>query len=115
MKGFNIYCLTMLSLKELSTKIKVVLIVFCILETFFIFITIKPMLDIVPVVRHFRKYLYQSQTYLGNSLANVRLKLMLTVNYDLPAFAFTAGVFGNVTNNGLFQVRIDETDDFSLI
>ncbi len=40
---------------------------------------------------------------------------MLTVNYDLPAFAFTAGVFGNVTNNGLFQVRIDETDDFSLI
>ncbi|KAH9402438.1 hypothetical protein TYRP_015963 [Tyrophagus putrescentiae] len=61
------------------------------------------MLDIVPVVRHSQKHLYQTQAYLDNSRANVRLKLMLTVNYDLPMFAFTAGVFGDVTNNGLLQ------------
>ena len=107
MFGINVYAVSALMLKELNFQENVLLLVVCALQTFFILLALKPMLDAVRTIHSPVKYLYAAQlSLLGPS--NALLKLKVSVYYEVlntehNKFAFTVGPLAKITTEAVFK------------
>lgn len=101
--GFNIYSATLLIVKELSQKMRALVFAANYMVPLFLYLAIHPMITVRRLMQSSQLYLHRSQVYLGNSNADVRLKLKLAGASD-RRFAFTVGPVGKVTTNQLVKV-----------
>ncbi len=106
MFGINIYAISAMMLRELNFQEKMLLLVVCFLQTFFILLALKPMLDAVKTIHSPVPFLYAAQLSLSGT-ANVALKLKLNAYYEVlnseQRFAFTVGPLARVTNEAFFR------------
>ncbi len=107
MFGINVYAVSALMLKELNFQENMLLLMLCALQTFFILLVLKPMLDAVRTITSPVKYLYAAQlSLLGPSSALLKLKVSVyyeVLNTEHNKFAFTVGPLAKITTEAVFK------------
>ena len=109
MFGVNVYATTMLVLKSLPFEQKMLLLVVCFLQTFFILLSMLQLIKATEALYSSCRHLHRAQLVLLDK-AHLSLKIKLfTLNEVLTSggkFAFTVGPVGKITSNALFEVYI---------
>ena len=106
MFGLNVYATTMLVLKSLPFAEKMLLLVLCALQVFFVLLAMRPMIMAIQSLYSSCRYLHRAQPALEKSNAALKIKL-LTMHEVLTSrekFAFTVGSMGKITTNAFFEV-----------
>ncbi len=103
--GENIYCVTSLALKQMSTLENTILLVIIFCGTTFLWLSVWPMMKAARAVSSASSYLFQSQGYLQNFLL---LRMKVATYYQILSsgdrIACNVGPIGKVTTNAIFQV-----------
>ncbi|KAH9393956.1 hypothetical protein TYRP_021081 [Tyrophagus putrescentiae] len=108
MFGLNVYATTMLVLKNLPFAEKMILLVLCALQVFFVLLGMRPMIMAIQSLYSSCRYLHRAQPALEKSNAALKIKL-LTMHEVLTSrekFAFTVGSMGKITTNAFFESNI---------
>lgn len=102
--GYNVYSVSMLTLKKFKLEVLSVLFSINFTATFFFFLLIRPLVEVERTMRSARNCLRRAQPYLKTgSAAVVGLQLKM-ISTSSSVFAFTVGPVGVLTTKSLYEV-----------